>query len=714
MLGALRYFIGNHFALERDRWVLWLPVGVGLGICIYFWLNWEPPLWYGLLISGFAAAGYWIHARSKYTGHPIFIFVTFAILTTAIGFTAAKIQTIRMDAIVLSREIGPTTVKGRIETIETYPKGIRIILSTPQISGLQPYQTPNRIRLRLRGKQPTIWPGDWINIHAKLAPPSPPASPGAFDFQRQAFFKGLGGVGFGLGSANIVATEKDTNRYELSYLIAKIRHKITDRIIKALPGPTGGVAAALMTGEKKAVDGKIVQDLRDAGLAHLLAISGLHVGLVAGIIFTGFRFLLALVPFIGLRYPIKKWAALAAIIGAFGYALIAGATLPTQRAFLMLSIALIAIIIDRRGISMRTLAWAALAVLLVQPESLLGPSFQMSFAAVMALISVYELVNRYRSRKIRSSERTAMPRWVKTIGYYIAGVGLTTLIAGLATAPYSAFHFNRFSDYGLAANLVAVPITALWVMPWAVISFVLMSVGAENIGLSLMGSGLDFVISVADNVSRWPGSVTLIPAAPTFAMIVISVGLIWLCLWQRRWRLWGLVAIVIGIFSATFSKAPDVLIGSKGQVIALKSIQGEWGVSNVSQAKYTRDLWLRRAGQKLMLKFGANSDLKHWNNGSLRSLNCDIAGCLYNIAQYKLAIAHSPATLKEDCWHADVVISLTPVHRYCPAPVVIDTFDLWRNGAHAIWITPQGIEVKTANGSRGNRPWVLKAKASTN
>jgi len=705
-VGGYTHKIFEQASKERDRWVLWMPIGLGTGICLYFWLPIEPAAWVGPLVLVFGALAVLASRLVNLRFANVLTVLAVIVMTVGLGISAANVRTLSVEAAVLQKNIGPTALTGHVEKIETFPVGIRVILTDPRISGLQPYQTPERVSLRLKGRQPVFWPGDWIRVRASLSPPSPPATPGGFDFQRHAFFRGIGAVGFGLGPAKVMALAKDTNGAGGGYFIARLRHHLTGLITTALPGITGGVAAALMTGEKRAVDEDTTQNLRDSGLAHLLSISGLHVGLVAGIIFTGVRFFLALMPFVGLRYPIKKWAAIAAILGAFCYALIAGATLPTQRAFLMLCLALVAIVFDRRGISMRSLAWAAVAVLLIQPESLLGPSFQMSFAAVMALIAIYEWITQHSQARLQ--ERSKIPHWTRTAGLYIVGVGLTTLVAGLATAPYSAFHFNRFADYGLAANLIAVPITALWVMPWAVISFVLMALGLEAFSLTAMSWGLDLVIAVAKTVSGWPGSVTLIPAMPDWGLAAVSLGMIWLCLWRRGWRFWGAIPVIAGMASVFFSNPPDLLVDGKGQVVALKSQSGDLRFSTLVRARFTRETWLRQAGQQDMQTF------KNWQGQSTPKLDCDVSGCLYHTRQRTLAITQTPAALLEDCWRADVVISLVPVRRHCPAPIVIDRFDLWRNGAHALWVRDDTIEVKTVNGERGDRPWVLRPKRKQN
>lgn len=699
-MGDNRNRILELISNERDRWVLWLPVGIGAGICLYFRLPTEPALWTGPLVFTIGGLAGLAYHRSAHAFTRWLLIVAIVCLTVGAGLTAASLRTFSVAGTVLQKTIHAATLTGRVEKIETFPTGLRLTLTDLRISALQPYRTPARARVRLKGGQPEIWPGDWIRLRAGLSPPSPPTAPGGFDFQRHAFFQEIGAIGFGLGRATVMAVAKDTHGAGKRYLIARLRHHLTGRIISALPGIKGGVAAALMTGEKRAVDEQTVQNLRDSGLAHLLSISGLHVGLVAGIIFAGVRFFLALMPFIGLRHPIKKWAAVAAIVGAFCYALIAGATLPTQRAFLMLGLVLIGVIVDRRGISMRSLAWAAVAVLLVQPESLLGPSFQMSFAAVMALVAVYEgIALRARTRLGKPSE---LPRWIRTAGLYVVGVGVTTLVAGLATAPYSAFHFNQFADYGLMANLIAVPITALWVMPWAVIAFALMTVGLEPFALNAMSWGVDLVITVAQTVSAWPGSVTLLPTLPDWGLAVLSLGLIWLCLWQRVWRMWGIIPVIAGMSSVYFSEPPDILIDGKARLVALKPDAGELRFSNPVGAKFTREMWLRQAGLRDMRGF------KDWPDRSSASLACDMTACLYRAHHQTVAIIHSPAALLEDCWRADAVLSLVPVRRRCPAPIVIDRFDLWQKGTHALWINDDGIKVRTVNEERGDRPWVLK------
>lgn len=452
-----------------------------------------------------------------------------------------------------------------------------------------------------------------------------------------------------------------------------------------------------MTGERGAIPEPVIAAIRDSGLAHLLAISGLHIGLVAGVLFFGARAGLALVPFVALRQPIKKWAALAAIGGALAYALLTGATVPSQRAFLMISLVLLAVLVDRRGISMRVVAWAAVVVLLTQPESLLSASFQLSFAAVVALVAVYEAVRRYRK------ESAEAPSWLRRAGTYLAGVAATTVIAGIATAPFAVFHFNRFVEYGLAANLVAVPVTALWIMPWAVGAFLLMPLGFEAVALVPMGWGVGMVVAVAEAISSWPGAVAALPAMPTWGLVVIAAGGLWLALWQCRWRLWGVDVLAAGAASLLLTTPPDVLVDADGKLMAVRTEAGTLAVSSLRAAPFSREVWLRRVRQ--------DADASSWPRhgmGAAGRLTCDRLGCVYRAEGRAVALVRMPEALAEDCRLVDVVVSPEPVRGQCAAAVVIDRFDLWRGGAHALWLGGGTITVESVNARRGDRPWVAR------
>ena len=762
--GALQGF-GATLALERERWVLWLPASLGLGIGVYFLLPAEPPLWSGgTALAVCVTMGVLVRRRT------VPLLTALALGMAAAGFAVAQWRTAAVEAPTLTKRLRPTGVTGRVVKVEILASGSRVTLERLNIGRLAPKDTPERVRLRLRGRQPDVEPGDWLKLLAVLTPPPPPAAPGAFDFQRQSYFRRLGGVGFSLGAASVTRRAGSEGGFILA--LVRLRQHISQRVLAGLEGTPGTIAAALMTGTRGAIPADVLAAIRNSGLAHLLAISGLHIGLVARILFFSLRGALALVPPLVLRYPIKKWAAAAAIPGALAYALIAGATVPTQRAFLMIGLVLLAVLFDRRGLSMRLVAWAAVIILVVQPESLLGASFQMSFAAVAALIAAYEVV---RDRRRLDDDGSRI--WPRRVLLYIGGVALTTVIAGTATAPFAIYHFNRFAVFGLVANLLAVPVTALWIMPWAVVAFLLMPVGLEGLALAPMGTGIEVVIWVAETVSAWPGAVALVPAMPAWGLVAVAVGGLWLCLWRRRWRLlgiavvafllmpvgleglalapmgtgievviwvaetvsawpgavalvpampaWGLVAVAVGglwlclwrrrwrllgiagvgaaMASILVTQPPDVMVDGRGRLMAIRTAAGVLSVSSRTTARFDREVWLRRVGQEEVgpawPRPGPSADGR---------LACDSLGCILRARGHVVALVTSPDALAEDCWVADVVVSTVPVRGPCPsARTVIDRFDLWREGAHVLWLEEAGTRVESVNGERGKRPWVV-------
>jgi competence protein ComEC len=624
--------------------------------------------------------------------------VAAALGSAASGFALAQWRTVSVAAPVLQERVGPQTIVGRTVRFERFPDGARVTLDRLRPSRLPPDRTPEKVRLRLRGSQPTVRAGDWVRLRAVLSPPPEPAMPGAFDFQRQSYFRRLGAVGFAMGRIVVIAAGDPGLASEPGLALARFRESMADRVMAAVGGDAGAVAAALMTGERQAIPERTMTAIRDAGLAHLLAISGLHIGLIAGILFFAIRGALALNPGIALRFPIKKWAAAAALAGALCYALLVGATVPTQRAFLMIGAVLLAILLDREGISMRTLAWAAIVVLALQPESLLGASFQMSFAAVTALVAVYEI-----GRKRPWRRRV----WWRRPVFYFGAVAVATVVAGAATAPFALYHFNRVTAYSLAANLVAVPITALWVMPCAVIAFVLMPFGLDGVALEPMRWGIVAVLDTAEKIAAWPGAVHVVPAMPAGGLITVALGGAWLCLWRRRWRWLGLVGIAAGLSTTLLTVPPDVLVDGRGRLMAARTEHG-YAVSSLRAGAFTRETWSRRAG------FEAAA-ISHWpeaRDGTRDGLRCDLLGCIYEAGGETVALVRDPLALSDDCRRASVVISAVPVRVHCPAArMVIDRFDLWREGAHAIWLSDEGVKVVSVADRRGDRPWVIRRGA---
>ena len=419
------------------------------GAAFYFSLAQEPS---GIFATGLLAFATTAYGMARGRAPISFLAIAAACLWIAIGFADAKWHTYRLATPTLSKSTGTVTLEGWVERVERRsPARHRLTLSVISIDRLAPADWPNRVRISVSSKAPMPLSGEAVRVRARLTPLPEPVAPGAFDFARKAWFAGLGGVGFSMGApVKIEAPPHFPARLWITTAIERWRLTLAARIRTALPGQTGDIATALIIGERSAIAPSILDSLRNSGLAHLLAISGMHMAMIAGALFWLLRAGLALFPRLALVYPIKKWAAALALIGAAFYLVISGGSLATQRAFLMISILFLAIMLDRPALTLRNVAIAAILILAAFPESIVDVSFQMSFAAVVALVAFYEV----SAGRLRGTYRTSL--WARSVFgglRYLAAVALTTLIASIAVAPFAAFHFHKLAQFGLLANV---------------------------------------------------------------------------------------------------------------------------------------------------------------------------------------------------------------------------------------------------------------------
>jgi competence protein ComEC len=355
-----------------------------------------------------------------------------------------------------------------------------------------------------------------------------------------------------------------------------------------------------------------------------------------------------------------------------------------------------AIIADRSAISLRVVAWSAIVVLAFLPEALLNPSFQMSYASVIALIAGYEVA------------QPSITRWRARTGWwgfpvlYLGGLVFSSLLATAATAPFSAFTFNRIALFGLVANMVAVPLSGVLVMPAGLIGVLLMPFGGEAIGLVPMGWGIALINWVAVEIAGWPAAVIRVPAFPIEALAAIVLGALWVCLWRTPWRWWGFALVGAGCIAAALTRPPDLLVASDGRLIAINPSAGHLMLSTLKGQRFTAQAWLNRFAEDQPAAFAADDN----------EVSCDRASCLYRTGRHIVALVSDARALAEDCRVATVVISIVPVRGRChSAERVIDRFDLWRQGAHAIWLGDDGIRVETVRDYRGVRPWAPAPEA---
>jgi competence protein ComEC len=414
--------------------------------------------------------------------------------------------------------------------------------------------------------------------------------------------------------------------------------------------------------------------------------------IMAGAVFFSIRLILAAVPAIALRYPIKKWAAAGAMAGAFGYLMISGAAFATVRSYIMISIMFLAVMLDRPAVALRNVALAALAILLVWPESLFDPGFQMSFAAVVALVAAYEWLRQ------REEERAAvtMRGSLRQVLLFFGGIITSTLIASLAVAPFGIYHFHNTQQFAILANLVAIPICNVIVMPAALASLVAMPFGFEAAPLRVMGWGIEAMVWCANWVAGLPGAVGRVPAIPTYAFVLVVVGGLWCALWGTRWRLIGLVPIVLGLMLAPTGRRPDVLIGRAGSIVAVRTAPGQLSALAGRGSNFELARWLEHDGDGRPPAEVAKAS----------AFRCDGHGCTARVKAMLLAIANSPAALRDDCAAAAILVLKFPKPKGCiPPGPAIDTDDLSTRGAHALHIDGGQIRIETVADTRGNRPW---------
>ncbi len=582
---AARPFAALARALAEARGSLFpfAPVALGLGVGTYFALPAEPglPALLGLALValGLGALG----LRGPEALRPLLLAA--ALVCAGLVLAAWRAQSVAAPVLGWHRY---GAIEGRIVVVDrSVSDAVRLTLDQVVLPGMDPARVPERVRVSVHGPldlDPVA--GTRVMLTGHLGPPGGPVEPGGFDFRRLAWFERLGAVGY--TRSPVLALDDPAPGPALA--LTRLRQRIAAGIRARLPGETGGFVAAILTGDRSGVGLDTTEDLRRSNLAHLLAISGLHMGLLTGVVYGALRAALALVPLLALRLPIRKIAAPGALAAAAGYLALSGGNVATQRAFVMAAAMLGAVLADRRALSMRSVALAALILLAWRPEALLSVGFHMSFAATIALVAVFRGLRDLR----RGEGRGRPPRWRRLLAP-VASAALCSLVAGIATAPYAAAQFHRLVEYGLLANLLSVPLMGVLVMPAAVLAAVLWPVGLQGIGLELMALGTRWILGVADRVGNWEGAVTMIVAPPGWVIPALSLGGLWLVLWPGRTRLAGAAVVALALVLWGQAPRPALLIDGAGGLVGLMGPQGR-ALSRARGAGFVAGEWLEADG----------------------------------------------------------------------------------------------------------------------
>ena len=684
------------FDRERDQLPLWIPVGVGLGIAAWFVLR-GAAAWSGFLLVALAAAIAFIGAggQSRW-GRAFALFA----LAAAIGCALVWLRADRVAAPRLERPTF-THFMAEIEAVERIParETIRLMLRPSAAPNLPP-----KLRVSLTEEQASaeLRPGAVIRLKARLMPPAPMPVPGGYDFARIAWFQGIGATGKALGEVALVRPASDSG---WKSRLSEWRQRLSDHVRSRIDGGAGAIAATLATGDRGGIGEEDAEAMRRSGLAHLLSISGLHVAAVVGAAMLLTLKLLALSPRLALRWPLMLIAAGAGAVAGLAYTLLTGAEVPTIRACVAAMLVLAGIALGRDAITLRLVAVGALVVLLFWPESLAGPSFQLSFAAVTAIVALHEHP-RVKALLARRDEGLHY-----RFGRVLLSLFLTGLVVEAALAPIALYHFHKAGLYGALANIVAIPLTTFIIMPAEALALLLDIGGIGAPFWWIAGRALDLLLGVAHATANTPGAVAMLPAIPAAAFALMIAGGLWLALWRTGLRRWGLIPIGAGALWALATPAPDLIVTGDGRHLALRTPSGELAILRGRAGDYVRSLLSETSGFE-----GELMELDQVGGARCNADVC-IADILRDGRRWRLLATRSRhlvdiAALSRACAEADIVVSERRLPRTCrPRWLKADRLLLQKSGGLSIVLRARP-SVATVAERTAHHPWASSPRAS--
>lgn len=572
-----KQYIEDNLQEEAEYRLIWLPFWFALGIAFYFALPSEPNLWLVLLIVELWILLMILLRNSNLRG------IMTVVLIIMCGFLNIYAHTLYTSKKVQFLPQKMTYISGFIDDISYNDNNRQRLL----LVHAQDYDSPLRGKFRITVTNPHehFSVGQCVELVATIFPPTRVPVMNGFQLNRKYFYEQISAVGFSNSEIFPIKCVNYRQGFAFRAYLNAVRQNISNDIAQILPPNTAGVAGALLIGEKSRILPQITDNYRGSGLAHFLSVSGLHLGAIAGLVFFLVRWLLALFPAIALRIDSKKPAAVVAILFSAAYLLISGMAVPAERAFIMTTVVLIGVIFNRQAISMRMVSVAALVILLLQPQSLISISFQMSFAAVYALIAFYE---KYAGKIYRLAHRGGH---INKIFWYLMGIVIGDFVASLATMPFALYHFHQVAIYTSLGNLLAGPIIGLWLMPNVLLCLAALPFGLLKYPLLVLGQGLDILNMITTKVSALPDSLISVSTLSFGGFICIIIGGFWLCVWSKKWRLWGILPIMCGVLSMFFAEHPQMIAAPNGTAFALKNNDGKMQILSPKKDRWLRKIW---------------------------------------------------------------------------------------------------------------------------
>ncbi len=671
---------GAVFDVPRGSTMLWSPVALACGVGLYFSLRFEPGagLLAALMLGCVISFGSSLALRSGFCLMPGLV---------AFGIVLSAVETRLVEAPVLEREYRGT-ISGRVVALDrSASNAVRVLLD--QVELPRSRVVPERVRVSLSGyiAPGALEPGAMIMMRGWLAPPNAPVEPGGFDFRRHAWFQQIGAVGY---TRDPVMVRAPPVALPLSVQVFRLRMFLSEWLRSRMDAETGAFAAAILTGDRSAIDPAQMADLRASNLAHLLAISGLHMGLLTGFVFGAVRLALALPPGFALRIPAKKIAAGVALAFGLFYLGLSGASVATQRAFIMAAVALIAVMLDRPVLTLRAVAIAALIVLVVHPVSLMGPGFQMSFAATTALVASFQLLRPTAFWKALGRGKLRYAKWFVVLA-------ITSFVAGAATAPFSAYHFNAVGRYGYIANLLAVPAMGLIVVPGAMAALLLAPLGLATPALEAMSFGIKHILRIAHWAATREDALVFVPTGSPWILPLISLGALMLLLMKGRPRSIGLGPVLAALVLWSAPERPVLLVAENGRMFGMLTETGR-ALSADRGNQFAAKIWLENDGAPMDPKRAYLRDaLQRTAKGRVEGMLPGNVPVLWTGAD---------ALTPDLCTQSAVLIAPKIERGTGGECTLLDQSVLAAGGAHALFRRKDGsLDLVSVADRSGVRPW---------